>query len=77
MVSIKSPAEIKLMRQAGKIAAKAFKALIKYARPGRNTLELDQLAESIIRKYGARPAFKWYQMILWKKNEILQSETKS
>ncbi|RLC54010.1 MAG: hypothetical protein DRH79_01960 [Candidatus Cloacimonadota bacterium] len=23
------------------------------------------------------PAFKWYQMILWKKNEILQSETKS
>ena len=44
-VTIKSPREIELMRQAGKILAKVHEALGKELKPGMSTLDIDRLGE--------------------------------
>jgi len=48
MISIKSPAEIEIMVEGGKLLAKIMKELEKKVRPGITTKELDRLAESLI-----------------------------
>ena len=48
MISIKSPAEIEIMAEGGKILARIMKELEKKVRPGITTKELDRLAESLI-----------------------------
>jgi methionyl aminopeptidase len=58
MIPIKSPQEIEIMAEGGKILAKIMKELEKEVRPGITTLELDRLAESLILKYGGKPSFK-------------------
>lgn len=59
-VVIKSPAEIEIMREAGRINAKALEAVWQAIRPGVTTGELDSIAEQIIRDHGATPAFLGY-----------------
>ncbi len=58
MIVIKSPSEIALMRQAGRIVALALQAVRERVAPGVTTAELDAIAEEIIRSHGAIPAFK-------------------
>ncbi len=48
MISIKTPEEIKIMQEGGKILAEIMKKLEKEVRPGIATKELDRLAESLI-----------------------------
>ncbi len=60
MVTIKSPREISLMKEAGRIAAMAHKAVKEAIKPGISTYELDQIAEKVIRDNGATPSFKGY-----------------
>ncbi len=60
MIIVKSPREIELMREAGKITASVFTALEPLLKPGITTLELDQVAEKTIRDQGAVPGFKGY-----------------
>ncbi|MCT4634336.1 MAG: type I methionyl aminopeptidase [Firmicutes bacterium] len=60
MIIIKSDKEINLMREAGKIVAYAHQVVRENIRPGISTAELDKIAEDIIRKHGAIPAFKGY-----------------
>jgi methionyl aminopeptidase len=48
VISIKSPTEIEIMAEGGKILAKIMKELEKNVRPGITTKELDRLAESLI-----------------------------
>jgi len=60
MIILKSEAEIKLLREAGKIVAYTHEVLREKIKPGISTLELDKIAEATIRKYGAEPAFKGY-----------------
>ena len=60
-VTIKSPQEIKLMREAGKILAKVHEQLGKELKPGMSTLEVDRLGEEMIRSFGCEPSFKGYQ----------------
>lgn len=60
-VTIKSPREIELMRQAGKILAKVHEALGKELKPGMSTLDIDRLGEDMIRSFGCEPSFKNYQ----------------
>src|SRR5262245_61795093 len=57
---VKSPADVALMRQAGRIVAEVLDALEAAARPGLTTLELDRLAEQLTLARGGRPAFKGY-----------------
>jgi methionyl aminopeptidase len=60
MIICKTPREIEIMREAGKIVALTRKELEKHIRPGITTKELDAIAEEVIRQYGAIPSFKGY-----------------
>ena len=60
MIKIKSAAEIEQMKQAGAISKEALRRVGEMIRPGVDTLELDRVAESVIRMHGAKPAFKGY-----------------
>jgi methionyl aminopeptidase len=57
---LKTPEEIAIMREAGRITAKAHQAMKEALRPGISTKELDTIAETVIRDHGARPAFLNY-----------------
>jgi len=59
-VIIKSPAEIAVMREAGRINARALTEVSKRVRPGITTLQLDKIAEKVIQSFGGEPAFKGY-----------------
>ena len=59
-VTIKSPREIELMREAGRILAKTHEELAKTLRPGMSTWDIDHMGEEIIRSYGCIPSFKNY-----------------
>jgi len=60
MISIKTPQEIEIMRQSGKILLRVLQEMEKQVRPGISTKELDTIAEEIIRSSGAVPTFKGY-----------------
>lgn len=59
-ISIKSPEEIKIMRTAGKILANVLSRVVSDVKPDISTYELDKLAEELIIRAGAQPAFKGY-----------------
>jgi methionyl aminopeptidase len=59
-IVIKSPDELAVMREAGRINAKALTAVREMIHTGVTTGELDALAEEVIRKEGAIPTFKGY-----------------
>ncbi len=59
-ITIKTPEEIKKMREAGKILAEVLEETCKKAEVGVSTYELDQFAENLIIKLGGKPAFKGY-----------------
>ena len=61
MIVLKSPREIELIRAGGRILVDAFEMLRDLAKPGVSTKEIDLEVEKIIRKRGARPAFKGYR----------------
>jgi methionyl aminopeptidase len=54
------PKEIELLRRSGKILATVLNLVASKAIVGVSTWELDQLAESEIKKLGGRPSFKNY-----------------
>ena len=62
MVTIKSKKEIELMREACKVVALTYKELEEKIKPGMTTLELDEIAEKTMRKLGAIPAEKGYDI---------------
>ncbi|MCF6097645.1 type I methionyl aminopeptidase [Thermovorax subterraneus] len=61
MIVIKSKREIEIMKRAGKVVALVLEELKKHIKPGVTTGELDRIAEEIILKNGAYPAFKGYR----------------
>ncbi len=58
---LKSPREIQLMREAGRIVAKVHEAMRATVRPGVSTWELDQAALEVLQKYNATSAFLGYR----------------
>ena len=56
----KSEDEIELMREAGRTVAAALDAIRRSATVGSNLLDMDELAESVIRERGGEPLFKNY-----------------
>jgi methionyl aminopeptidase len=59
VIQLKSPREIDLMTQGGKILGAPIEMLRGAVKPGISTGELDQIAEDFIRSHpGATPAFK-------------------
>lgn len=61
MIILKSREEIDKMREAGQLVAMVLDAVVETAGVGVTTIELDVLAEEIIREAGAVPAFKGYR----------------
>jgi len=61
MVTIKTPEEIEIMTEGGKILAKIMKELEKMIRPGITTKELGRVAEDLVLKSGGKCSFKGYQ----------------
>jgi methionyl aminopeptidase len=59
-VPIKSPREIQLMRESGRIVAEVLALVGVRIAPGVRTKDLDTFAEDYIRSKGAVPAFKGY-----------------
>jgi len=59
-IHIKTPEEIAIMREAGRIVAIAHEEMRKAIRPGVSTWELDRIAETVIRDHGATPVFLGY-----------------
>lgn len=60
MIDIKSKREIELMKEACRLTALTHKEIEKAIKPGVSTLELDQIAERVIRENGGIPAQKGY-----------------
>lgn len=60
-ITIKSPREIELMREAGRLLALVHDELAKIIRPGISTKEIDRVCEEMIRSYGCTPNFLHYQ----------------
>lgn len=58
---LKSPREIQIMREAGRIVTRVHAALKETIRPGISTWELDQVALEVLRKYDATSAFLGYK----------------
>jgi methionyl aminopeptidase len=60
MVTIKRPEEVARMRHAGAILVDVLGVLAAELRPGASTIELDEIAERMIRDAGAIPSFLGY-----------------
>jgi len=60
MVTLKSAREIETMRRSGKITSRVLTDLMKAAKAGMTTGQLDELAERGIRALGGVPTFKGY-----------------
>jgi methionyl aminopeptidase len=59
-ISIKTPDELKIMREAGKINAEALRAAYKMIRAGVTTADINAAAEEVLKKYGVTSPFKNY-----------------
>lgn len=60
MITKKTPQDIEAMAKAGELSAKALRVAGAAVAPGVSTLELDRIAEEVIRQGGGIPAFKGY-----------------
>ena len=61
MINAKTKKEMEAMREGGKKLAEIMKELEGNVRIGKNTLDLDKLAEKLVFSIGGKPAFRGYQ----------------
>lgn len=61
MITIKTLEEIKILREGGKRLASVLYRVAEKAKPGVATIELDELAEKLIKENGGEPSFKNYK----------------
>ncbi len=59
-IQTKTAQELQLMREAGRIVARAHEAMREKIRPGMNTLEFDKIATRVFEQHKAFPAFLGY-----------------
>ncbi|HIE25143.1 MAG TPA: type I methionyl aminopeptidase [Anaerolineales bacterium] len=59
-INIKNPAEIEIMREAGRINATVHEAVRELLEPGVTTADLNAVAEEVLRKHNATSPFKNY-----------------
>jgi methionyl aminopeptidase len=61
MILLKSPREIDLIRESGRIVAQALALARERARSGMTTSELNAILEKFVLSHGGRPAFKGFR----------------
>ena len=59
-IHIKSPGELKIMRQAGRINAEILATVKNLIQPGVSTADLNAAAEDVLKKHGCYSPFKGY-----------------
>src|SRR5688500_4996271 len=59
-IHLKSPAELQIMREAGRINAEVLAATKELLKPGVSTADLNAAAEEVLRKHGCVSPFKGY-----------------
>lgn len=59
-INLKTPAEIALMQEAGRVNAAVLAAVRELLQPGVTTADLDAAAETVLRAHGAVSPFKGY-----------------
>jgi methionyl aminopeptidase len=59
-IHVKTPAEITLMREAGRVNALALAAVRELLQPGVTTADLNAAAEAVLRKHNAYSPFLNY-----------------
>ena len=59
-ITIKTAAQLKVMRRAGRLVAQTHAEVAAAIKPGVTTRQLDAIAERVIRKAGGAPSFKGY-----------------
>jgi methionyl aminopeptidase len=59
-ITLKSPRQIELLRESGRLVRATFELLRQHIKPGVTTAELDAIAEAFIREHGAEPVYKGY-----------------
>ena len=60
MIKLKNPAQIEIMKEAGRITGEALMLAGEKLRVGMTTLELDRIIREYIEKCGAKPSFLGY-----------------
>jgi len=60
MINLKTKHEIDLMARAGRLLASVLPPLAAACEPGTKTIELDEIADKLIRAGGATPGFLGY-----------------
>lgn len=62
MIILKTDSEIDILREGGHILSGVLSHLMKVAKPGMTTGELDAIAEKMMRDAGGEPSFKGYKV---------------
>lgn len=60
-IRLKSPAEIQILEEGGRLLAKVMAQVVKATQPGVSAKSLDDLANRLIKEYGGKPSFLNYQ----------------
>jgi methionyl aminopeptidase len=60
VIKLKSPRELAMMRDAGRVVARALERVRQMAVPGVSTAELDEAVAATFRAHGATPLFQGY-----------------
>ena len=60
MISLKTPEQLRLMREAGRITAETLLYVGEIIREGMTTYELDRAIRQFIERHGAKPTFLGY-----------------
>ncbi|MEP0545516.1 MAG: type I methionyl aminopeptidase [Rhodothermales bacterium] len=60
MIHLKSPRDVDGLRKSADLVGLAHTEVARRVSPGVTTMELERIAEEVIRDHGARPAFKGY-----------------
>jgi len=61
VINVKTENEIRLMKEGGSLLSRTLNTLLNMSRPGISTLELDVIAEKMLRETGGKPSFKGYE----------------
>ncbi len=61
MISLKTPQEIKILQQGGKILSEVLHQVARATKPGVSAEDLDKLAYKLIKEKGGEPSFLNYQ----------------
>lgn len=61
MVNVKTSEEVKKIAEASRIVALVLRELSNSVKAGMSTEDINRMAEDMLKKYGAKPAFKGYR----------------